>query len=80
MKCKNLRLFVKIVTTDDKYSPLNRDNLTEPIQIQLSQKRKTFSQFFSAVLKSRLNFEYFAKKMTVIANIFLKSRTPKNAV
>ena len=32
---KNLRLFVKTFTTDDKYSPLNREILTEPIQMQL---------------------------------------------
>ena len=31
-------------------------------QMQLSHKKKTFSQFFAAVSKSRLNFEYFGKK------------------
>ena len=49
-------------TTDDKYSLLNRDKLTQPIQMQLSQKQKTFSQFFCAFLKSSLNFEDFQKK------------------
>ena len=34
----------------------------QPIQILLSEKRKTFSQFFSAFLKSTLNFEHFQKK------------------
>ena len=33
-----------------------------PIQMQLSHKQKTFSQFFAPFLKSRLNFEYFFKK------------------
>ena len=33
-------------TANDNYSLLNRDNLTQPIQIQLSQKQKAFSQFF----------------------------------
>ena len=33
----------------------------QPIHMQLSQKLKTFSQFFSAFSKSRLNFEYFHK-------------------
>ena len=37
---------VNTLTADDKYSLLNRDNLTQPIQIVLSQKEKTFSQFF----------------------------------
>ena len=30
--------------------------------MQLSQKQKTFPQFFTAVLKSRLNFKYFETK------------------
>ena len=60
--CKILRLFVNTLTDDDKYSLLYRDNLTQPIQILLSQKRKTFSQFFSAFLKSTLNFAHFQKK------------------
>ena len=34
----------------------------QPIQILLSQKQKTLSQFFSAILKSTLNFEHFQKK------------------
>ena len=36
--CKILRLFVNRFTADDKYSLLNRDNLMEPIQMQLSEK------------------------------------------
>ena len=49
------------MTADDKYSLLNRGNLTQPIQILLSQKQKTFPQYFSAILKSTLNFEHFQK-------------------
>ena len=60
--CKFLRLLVKTLTDDEKYSLLYRDNLTQQIQILLSQKRKTFSQFFSAFLKPTLNFEHFEKK------------------
>ena len=30
--------------------------------MQLSQKQKLFSQFFPAILKSRLNFEHFQEK------------------
>ena len=30
--------------------------------MQLSLKEKSFSQFFAAFLKSRLNFEHFEKK------------------
>ena len=34
----------------------------QPLQIFLSQKQKTFSQFLSQFLKSTLNFEHFQKK------------------
>ena len=34
----------------------------QPIQMQLSQKEKTFSEFLSAFLKASLNFEHFQKK------------------
>ena len=60
--CKILRLFVNTLTDDDKYSLLYRDNLTQQIQILLSQKPKTFSQLFSQTLKRTLNFEHFQKK------------------
>ena len=32
------------------------------IQMQLSQKQKTFSEFFVPFLKCTINFEYFEKK------------------
>ena len=57
-----LRHFVNTLTVDDKHYMLNRDNLTQPIQIQLSQKQKTFSQFFFAFLKSILNYKHLPKK------------------
>ena len=60
--CKILRLFVNTLTADDKYSLLNRDNLTQPIQILLSQKQKTIIRLFFAFLKAALNFKYFRKK------------------
>ena len=39
-----------------------RHNLMTPIHMQLSQKLKTFAEFFSACSKSKVNFEYFQKK------------------
>ena len=60
--CKISRLFPNTLSADGKYSLLNRDSLTQPIQMQLSRKQKTFSEFFSAFLKSSLNFEHFEKK------------------
>ena len=60
---KILRLFVNTLTVNDKHYMLNADNLTQPIQMQLSQKQKTSSEFFFfAFLKSILNFKHFAKK------------------
>ena len=40
--CKILGLFVNTLTTDGKYSLLNRGNLKQPIQMQLSNKKKMF--------------------------------------
>ena len=60
--CKFLRLLVKTLTDDEKYSLLHRENLTQQIKILLSQKQKTFSEFFSEFLKFTLNFEHFQTK------------------
>ena len=60
--CKILRLFINTLTANDKYSLLNRGNLTQPIQILLCQKQKTFSRFPSSFFKSTLNFQHFQKK------------------
>ena len=50
------------------------------IQMDLSQKQKIFSHFFSAFFKSALNFEHFQQKMTVIAYVFPKLPTTKNVL
>ena len=55
-------MFVNTLSADDKYSFLNRDNLTQPIQMQFSQKVKTFYPFLFPFLKSSLNFEHFQAK------------------
>ena len=62
LKCKILGLLVKTLTADYKYPVLHRNNLTIPIQMQLSQKQKTFSEFLVAFLKSRLHLECFEIK------------------
>ena len=38
------------MTAHDNYSLLNRDNLTQPIQMQLSQK-KFFPEFFPGIFE-----------------------------
>ena len=60
--CPRLSLFVHTMTAVDKCSLPNRDNLMQPIHMELSQKLKAFYCFFPAFLKSRLNFELFQKK------------------
>ena len=77
---KILRLLVNTLTDNDKYCLLYKDNLTEPIQILLSQKQQSFSEFLSAFLKSTLNFEHFQKKMTLIADVFPELSSPKKVI
>ena len=78
--CKILGLFVNALTADDKYSLVNRDNLLQDLQMQLSQKQKHFFNFFSHFpnLDSILNI--FEKMMTLIADVFLKLGTRKNVI
>ena len=59
---KILIVFLNTLTADDKNYLLNRDNLTQPMQMQLYQKQKTFSEVFSCTFKSYIKFETFAKK------------------
>ena len=73
-------LFLNTLTDDDKYCLLYRDNLTQTMQILLSQKKQTFSQFFSPFFKSTLNFELFQKKMTLIADVFPKLPSPEKVI
>ena len=74
--CKTSLVFVNTLTSNDNYSLLNRDNLTLPIHMQLSQNQKFFRVFFNFWnLHEVLNIS--KQKMTLIANVFLKLRTPK---
>ena len=62
---KFVGLFVNTLPADDKHYLLNRENLAQPIHMQLSQKQKSFSQFPFAFLKSILNYKHLRKKMTL---------------
>ena len=77
---KILRPFVNTLSEDDKYCLLYKDNLLQTLQILLSQKQKSFSEFFSGFLKCTLNFEHFQKKMTLIADVFPKLPSPKKVI
>ena len=59
---KILRLFVDTFAVNDKHYLLKRDKLPQPIQMQLCQKQRNYSEFFFAFLKAQLNFEDLTKK------------------
>ena len=70
-------LFPNTLSADAKYSLFNRDNLTQPTQMEVSRKQKTFSDFFSAFLKSSLNFEHFLKKDDLYCYCISKITNPE---
>ena len=57
-----LWLLLNTLAGNEKYPLLKRDNLTIPIQMQLSQKQKNFAEFFAEFLKSLKIFEYKKRK------------------
>ena len=57
-----LRLFVKTLTGDNKYSLCDIWNLQDLIQIHLSKKVKTFCWIFPRLLKSTSGFSHFEKR------------------
>ena len=57
-----LTLFFDTLTTDYKYSRRNMLNFTQQYEAPLSQKQKTFFEFFIPFLKCALNLEHFEKK------------------
>ena len=59
---KILTLFVNTLTGKDKHYLLTRENLTQTIQIELSQEQKTFFGIFLAFLKCVLNSKHLPKK------------------
>ena len=57
-----LRVFTNTLTAQGKYPVDDFENLQLPIQMQLSEKRKTFSEFFVPFLESTSNFKHFEGK------------------
>ena len=55
-------LGVNTFTAHDKYPVPKSENLPLPIQMKLSAKQKTFSQFFVSFLESTSNFKRFERK------------------
>ena len=58
---KILRLFVNILTGDDKSYLFNREKLAQLIQMKLSKKQKAFSEYFFSFLNFILIFKYLPK-------------------
>ena len=57
-----LTLFVNTLTAHNKYSRCNVHNFAQQVKTPLSQKEKTFCQFFIEILKCAFNLEHFEKK------------------
>ena len=57
-----LRMFVNTLAIDLMYPVQGCENLQLPIQMQLSGKPKTFSEFFVLFVESISKFKHFEKK------------------
>ena len=57
-----LRLSVNRLTSHGKYPIQGCENLQLPIQMQLFQKRKNFSEYFILFMDSTSNIEHFERK------------------
>ena len=77
---KFFRPFLNTLTADDRYSLISKNKWMQTIQIHLSQKQNIFSEFFSAVFESSLNFQYFQKKMALITYVFPNLPTTKHVL
>ena len=57
-----LLVSVKTLTADGKYLVQDCENFQLPIQMQLSKKEKTFSQFFDPFVEYTTNLKDFERK------------------
>ena len=60
--CEILGVFLNKLTADPKYPLEDWENMKLPMQMQLSKKRKTFSELFVSFLESTSNIKHFEKK------------------
>ena len=77
---QRLRLFVYTMSAVDKCSLPTRDNLMQPIHMQLSQKLKTFYSYILHFRNLSEILKIFRKKMTLIAYFFLRLPPAKSVV
>ena len=74
------RLFVNMLTPDDKYSRRNMQIFWQQLQTLLSQKEKTFCRFLIAYLKYAWNLEHSEKKVEYHNLIFTEIITSERDV
>ena len=74
-----LGLFNHTLTTEDKHSIHNKERLTQPTQIYLFKKQKSFVTFFVAFLKSASNFKHFLKRASSRAYVFQNFEIAKDS-
>ena len=70
-------VFLYTLTGDGTYPVEDWEYLQFPMQMQLSEKRKTFSELFLLFLEST-NFKHLEKNMIIIPNVFPKIQTVIN--
>ena len=73
-------MFVNTLTGDGKYPIQYCENLQLPIQMQVSEKRKIFSQFLFHFWNLHQISRILNKETIVLANMFPKLQTVKNFV
>ena len=52
-------LFVYLLTADDRYSLCNKDNLQQPIQMELCKKQKLLSRLSTESVEVKFYFQHF---------------------
>ena len=75
-----LELFINTLTTDDKYSSRNIQNLTQQLQTTMSQKQKTFYRLFITYVNLEEVQTILSKKMSLLASVFMKLLMAKKDV
>ena len=68
------------MTAYDKHYMLNRDNLTQPFKMQLSQNQKSISELFLCFYNLHSILSNFREKMTLIADVFHQLSALENVV
>ena len=80
MRFEILELFVNTLTTDDKYSSRNIQNLTQQLQTTMSQKQKISIEFLLHIPNLEEVQTFLSKKMSLLASVFMKLLMAKKDV